>query len=393
MTTKVNELLTKAHRVVIKVGTSTLTHSSGKLNLFQLGQLVNEIVDLKKQKLEVILVSSGAIGAGIGRMGLAEKPKTMPEKQALAAIGQGILMHTYESLFGEQGEIVAQVLLTKDDVVHRERYLNARNTLLSLLRMGAVPIINENDTVVVEEIKFGENDTLSALVAGLIDADLLILLSDIDGLYTADPRKEASASLIPVVAEITSQIEQLAGEAGSKMASGGMATKINAARISTNCGIPMVVANGSSSGVLRDIIAGNNPGTLFLPRDHKINTRKGWIAYASKTHGSVWLDDGAAGALVDKGKSLLPSGIIKVEGDFQRGHVVSIKDKNGTIAKGIVNYSAGELQKIKGHQCKEIQDILGYKEEDEAIHRDNLSLLYNNTKQAANLLGRGDKNA
>lgn len=393
MTTKVNELLTKAHRVVIKVGTSTLTHSTGKLNLFQLEQLVNEIVDLKKQKLEVILVSSGAIGAGMGRMGLAERPKTMPEKQALAAIGQGILMHTYESLFGEQGEIVAQVLLTKDDVVHRERYLNARNTLLSLLRMGAIPIINENDTVVVEEIKFGENDTLSALVAGLIDADLLILLSDIDGLYTADPRKEASASLIPVVEEITSAIEGLAGEAGSKMASGGMATKINAARISTNCGIPMVVANGSSSGVLKDIIAGNNPGTLFLPRDHKINTRKGWIAYASKTHGSVWLDEGATGALVDKGKSLLPSGITKVEGDFQRGHVVSIKGKDGTIAKGIVNYSADELQKIKGRQCKEIQDILGYKEEDEAIHRDNLSLLYNNTKQAANILGRGDKNA
>lgn len=375
MTTKVHELLSKAHRVVIKVGTSTLTHPTGKLNLFQLERLVKEIAELKKRKLEVILVSSGAIGAGMGRMGLFERPKTMPEKQALAAIGQGILMHMYENLFGEQGQIVAQVLLTKDDVVHRERYLNARNTLLSLLRMDAIPIINENDTVVVEEIKFGENDTLSALVAGLIDADLLILLSDIDGLYTADPRKDSSAYLIPVVEEITGQIEQLAGEAGSKMASGGMATKINAAKISTNCGIPMVVANGSSYSVLKDIINGNNPGTLFLPKDHKVNTRKGWIAYASKTHGTLWLDEGATGALVKKGKSLLPSGITKVEGNFQRGHVVCVNGENGAIAKGIVNYSSEELQRIKGRQCKDIYSILGYKEEDEAIHRDNLSLI------------------
>ncbi|MDX9871918.1 MAG: glutamate 5-kinase, partial [Clostridia bacterium] len=218
MTSKVNDLLTKAHRLVIKVGTSTLTHTTGKLNLFQLERLAAEITQLKKKNLEVILVSSGAIAAGMGRMGLPERPKTMPEKQALAAIGQGILMQTYEQYFSEQGETVAQVLLTKDDIAHRERYLNARNTLLALLKMKAIPIINENDTVVVEEIKIGENDTLSALVAGLVDADLLILLSDIDGLYTADPRKDATAQLIPVVGQITAEIEELAGEPGSKMA-------------------------------------------------------------------------------------------------------------------------------------------------------------------------------
>lgn len=375
MVAKETELLTKAHRLVIKVGTSTLTYSTGKLNLYQIERLVREITDLKNQGREVILVTSGAIGAGMGKMGLAEKPKAMPEKQALAAIGQGILMHMYEKLFGELGQVVAQILLTKDDVVHRVRYLNARNTILTLLRMGAIPIINENDTVVVQEIKFGENDTLSALVAGLADADLLIQLSDIEGLYTANPRKDPTARLIPQIEEITPQIEQLAGEPGSKTASGGMITKIHAAKISTNYGIPMVVANGSAAGILREIVTGNNPGTLFLPKDHKINTHKGWIAYASKTHGTIWLDQGAEAAIVFKGKSLLPSGIIKIEGQFQRGHVVSIRGNAGEVGRGIVNYAAAELEKIKGRQSKEIIDALGYKEEDEVIHRDNLCLI------------------
>ena len=375
MTIKIDDLLHKAHRVVIKVGTSTLTHPNGKLNLFQLERLVKGIAELKNKKREVILVSSGAIGAGMGRLGLAERPKTMPEKQALAAIGQGILMHMYENLFSLEGETVAQILLTKDDVAHRERYLNARNTLSTLLKMGAIPIINENDTVVVEEIKIGENDTLSALVAGLIDADLLILLSDIDGLYTDDPRKNPDAKLIPIVEQITPEIGRLAKDAGSIMGSGGMTTKINAARISINYGIPMIVANGSTENVLRDVSTGKNPGTIFLPLKHKIRTRKGWIAYGSKTHGTLWLDEGAARALAEKGKSLLPSGIVRVEGNFQRGHVVSIIGEEKMIARGIVNYSAEELQKIKGRQCKEIADILGYKDEDEAIHRDNLSLV------------------
>jgi len=370
----VSELLTKAHRVVVKVGTSTLTHSNGKLNLFQVERLVREIADLKHRGLEMVLVTSGAIGAGMGRMGLTQRPKTMPEKQALAAIGQGILMHMYEKLFGEYGEVVAQILLTKDDITHRERYLNARNTLMTLLKMGAIPIINENDTVVVEEIKFGENDTLSALVAGLADADMLVLLSDIDGLYTDDPRKNPSAQLIQVVEEITPQIESLAGDSGSAMAKGGMRTKIQAAKIACTMGIPMMVANGAADSILRDIISGENRGTLFIPSSHRINAKKGWIAYASRTSGQIWLDEGAENAILEKGKSLLPSGITRVEGNFKRGDVVRVIGNRGEIARGIVNYCSEDIEKIKGCHSKAILNILGYKEDDEVIHRDNLTL-------------------
>lgn len=369
-------LLTRAHRVVVKVGTSTLTHSTGKLNLFQIEHLVRELADLKHQDLEVILVSSGAVGAGMGRMGMKQKPKAMPAKQALAAIGQGLLLHTYEKLFSEYGEVVAQILLTKEDISHRERYLNARNTLLALLKQGVIPIINENDTVAVEEIKIGDNDTLAALVSGLIDADLLILLSDIEGLYTADPRKDATAQMIRLVEEITPEIEALAGDPGTKLGSGGMTTKIQAAKISYSFGIPMVVANGSQNNVLRKIIEGDHSGTLFIPRDHRINSRKGWIAFASKTNGTLWLDQGAVKAIVEKGKSLLPSGILKIEGSFLRGCVVSLRGQSGELARGIVNYSSEDIEKIKGCQSREIFDILGYKEDDEVIHRDNLTLRF-----------------
>lgn len=366
--------LTKAHRLVVKVGTSTLTHASGKLNLSQLERLVRQIADLKHQGREVILVSSGAVATGMGRIGLAERPRTMPEKQAMAAIGQGLLMHMYEKLFAEYSQVVAQVLLTKDDITHRERYLNARNTLLSLLSYGVIPIINENDTVVFEQIKFGDNDTLAALVSGLIDAELLILLSDIDGLYTANPRLDSAARLIPLVEELTPEIEKLAGEPGTNLGSGGMVTKIQAAKISCNSGIPMVLANGSRDNVLRDIVTGQNPGTLFIPKEHRIRSRKGWIAYASRPSGTVIIDAGAEKALVDSGKSLLPSGITKVDGEFKRGSVVRVLGKNGEIARGIVNYSSEEIDRIKGCQSKDIFVILGYRDYDEVIHRDNLSL-------------------
>ncbi|MFZ5755017.1 MAG: glutamate 5-kinase [Bacillota bacterium] len=374
MDEKFRELLIRAHRIVVKVGTSTLTHSTGKLNLFRLESLVREMVDLRHQGREVILVTSGAVGAGMGKMGLSERPKTMPEKQALAAIGQGILMHMYEKLFGEYGETVAQVLLTKDDIAHRERYLNGRNTLLTLLRFGVTPIINENDTVVFEEIKFGDNDTLAALVAGLVDADLLVLLSDIEGLYTADPRKDPSATLINLVEEITPQVEGLAGDPGSKLGSGGMFTKIQAAKIACNSGIPMVITNGSRKNVLREIVSGDYSGTLFVPRDHRIGARKRWIAFGSRINGTIWLDEGAEKAILTRGKSLLPSGIIKVEGEFPPGSVVSLWGQNGEIARGIVNYSSGDIEKIKGAQTKEIMSILGHKDYDEVIHRDNLTL-------------------
>ncbi|HHX97003.1 MAG TPA: glutamate 5-kinase [Clostridia bacterium] len=366
--------LKTARRLVIKIGSSTLTYSSGKLNLYQLERLVREIADLKNQGLEIIIVTSGAVGAGMGKMGLVKRPKNIPEKQALAAIGQGILMHMYEKFFGEYDLTVAQILLTREDFVHRERYLNARNTLLTLLNFDVIPIINENDTVAFEEIKFGDNDTLAALVAGLVDADLLILLSDIDGLYTHDPRKTKSAILIKIVEEITSEIMVAAGGAGSKLGSGGMLTKIEAAKISGNSGVPLLILNGSREGIMRQVISGFNPGTLFLPREDRLNMRKTWIAVASKIEGILYVDEGAAEALGQKGKSLLPSGIKNIEGDFERGCVVKVIGEKGEIARGIVNYSAQEIKQIKGCQSWQIETILGYKDYDEVIHRNNLTL-------------------
>jgi len=366
--------LKETQRLVVKVGSSTLTYPTGKLNLYQLERLVRELADLKHQGLEIILVTSGAVGAGMGKLGLEERPKTIPEKQALASIGQGILMHMYEKFFSEYGETVAQVLLTREDLTNRGRYLNARNTLLTLLRLGVIPIVNENDTVVFEEIKFGDNDTLAALVAGLVDADLLVLLSDIDGLYTADPRQDSTAQLIKVVEELTPEITKQAGGSGTKLGTGGMMTKLQAAKIASNSGIPMMVTNGSREGVMREIIRGVNPGTLFIPRDHRINTRKTWIAFASKINGRLYVDSGAEKALVEKGKSLLPSGIIKVEGNFKRACVVSIMGQSEEIARGIVNYAASEINKIMGCQSKDITEILGHKDYDEVIHRDNLTL-------------------
>lgn len=370
------DFLRSVRRLVVKVGTSTLTHATGKLNLYQLERLIRELADLRHQDIEVILVTSGAVGAGMGKLGLEEKPKTIPEKQALAAIGQGILMHMYEKLFGEYGETVAQVLVTREDITDRGRYLNARNTLLMLLKLGVIPIINENDTVAFEEIKLGDNDTLAALVSGLIDADLLVLLTDIDGLYTADPRKEPEAQLIKVVEELTPEIIELAGNPGTKWGSGGMATKIQAAEIAGNSGIPMIVTNGSREGVIRETLReGINSGTLFIPRDHhRTNCRKTWIAVASNVNGYLYVDGGAEKAIIAKGKSLLPSGITKVEGDFERGSVVGINGESGEFARGIVNYDAWEIRKIVGCQSQDIIKILGHKDYDEVIHRDNLTL-------------------
>lgn len=368
-------LVQKAKRIVVKVGTSTLTHATGKLNLERIEHLVRQLTDLRYQGKEVVLVSSGAIGAGMGKLNLDKRPKTIPEKQAIAAIGQGILMQLYEKLFSEYGQIVAQLLLTKADMDDRRRFLNARNTLITLLQLGVIPIVNENDTVAVEEIRFGDNDTLAALVGTLVDADLLILLSDIDGLYTADPRKYPEAQLLQVVEAVNDTIENAAGDVGSKFGSGGMATKISAAKVATNAGIPMIIANGAEDNIIRRIIHGEQLGTLFAARELKTHLRKNWIAFGSKVEGVIIVDDGAKEALIAKGKSLLPSGILSVSGGFSSGAVVSITDSQGReFARGITNYSQSELEQIKGVKCKEICGILGYKDYDEAIHRDNLSL-------------------
>lgn len=364
-----------AKRIVVKVGSSSIAYSTGKLNLFQIESLVRQLSDLHNQGKDVLLVSSGAIGTGAGKLGLAGRPRTIPAKQAAAAVGQGILMHIYEKFFSEYGVIAGQVLLTREDFSDRRRFLNARNTLHALLQFGVIPVINENDTVAVDEIKLGENDTLSALVAGLVDAELLVLLSDIQGLYTSDPRKDPGARLIREVKEITPAIESLAGGAGSKLGTGGMATKISAARIAAHSGVSTVLACAEEKDIILKVVAGEQVGTLFLPSSNKLENRKQWIAYSAAVCGKIRVDEGAAAALVNKGKSLLPSGVTGVEGFFEMGGTVSIVGPdNQEIGRGITSYSSVEVDLIKGVQTKEISRILGHKDYDEVVHRNNLVL-------------------
>lgn len=368
--------LAEIKRVVVKVGSSSVTGAGGEPDAGRLGDLVGQVASLKKDGIEVLLVSSGAIAAGMGRLGLDQRPSTMPEKQACAAVGQGIIMHTYEKLFSGHGVIAGQVLLTRGDLADRSRFLNARNTLNTLLHLNVVPIINENDTVAVEEINFGENDFLSALVAGLVDADLLCLLTDIDGLYTADPRVVPGARLIPTVTSITPELELLAGGPGSARGSGGMASKLAAARVAMQCGTAVVVARAGDSDVLPRILAGEELGTLFSPAATRLEHRKRWIAHGAPVAGRLEVDDGAVFALVRGGKSLLPSGVTGVEGCFEAGNAVGIFAVDGReVARGIVNFDSGELTLIKGRQTGEIEGLLGHKDYDEVVHRNNMVLM------------------
>jgi glutamate 5-kinase len=362
-------------RVVVKVGSSSVAHATGKPDLFQLESLARQLADLYNQGREVILVTSGAIGTGVGKLGLAGRPRTIPQKQAAAAVGQGVLMHIYEKFFGEYGVTVGQVLLTREDFSDRRRFLNARNALHALLQYGVIPVINENDTVAVDEIKLGDNDSLSALVAGLVDAELLILLSDIEGLFTADPRKDPGARLIRDVTEITPEIEALAGGAGSKLGTGGMATKLQAARIAMHSGVVTVIASAGEKDILRRIVTGEQAGTVFWPSANKLENKKRWIAYGSAICGKIFVDEGAARALSRQGKSLLPSGVTGVEGVFEMGNTVSVVDPGGReIARGITYYSSAEIERIKGAQTRDITRILGRKDYDEVLHRNNLVL-------------------
>lgn len=367
------DLVRGCRRVVVKIGTSTLTHPNGQLNLRRIESLVREIADLHNQDIEVLVVSSGAIGVGANRMGYKKVPRTMPEKQALAAIGQGALLHLYEKLFAEYSKTVAQVLITRGDLDERLRYLNATNALLAILSMHVIPIINENDTVVVEEIKFGDNDTLSALVAGIVDADLLLILSDVDGFYSNDPRQDNDAYLLSEVDEITPEMDEHSHTRGSSFSSGGMYTKLRAARMCMAAGIPMVIANSAEENVVRRVVAGEELGTLFIPRDERMHARKKWIAFGPVTQGTIRVDGGARLALLERGKSLLPSGVVTVEGEFERGAIVAVVDGDGAeIARGVVNYSAAEIGQIAGKKTTEIAKILGDKDYDEVIHRNNL---------------------
>lgn len=368
--------IASAKRLVVKVGTSTLTHHTGKLNFFRIEQLVRELSDLANQGKQIILVSSGAVGAGVDRLGLKERPKTIPEKQAAAAVGQGILMHTYEKLFREYGQTVAQVLLTREDSVKHKRYINSRNTLLTLLSMGVIPVINENDAVAVDELKIGDNDTLSATVATIVDADVLILLSDVEGVFSDNPQSNPAARRISEIADITAEVEALAGGPGSALGTGGMYTKIQAAKIAVNSGVTMLIASGLRDGVVREILSGADVGTIFLSKETHLQARKSWLAFGARISGAVTVDQGCEQAILEGGSSLLAAGIVGVQGKFEQGNTIRVFNTAGReFARGLANYSAEEILRIMGHHTNEIAHILGTKSYDEVIHRDNLVLM------------------
>ena len=372
------QYLEGCRRLVVKVGSGVIAHPQGGLREEVVSGLALDLADLRNQGMEVILVSSGAVAAGIGVLGLQGRPKSIPSKQACAAVGQAHLIWAYERHFERWGQKVAQVLLTRDDLEHRRRYLNARNALFTILKMGVIPIINENDTVMVEEIKFGDNDNLSALVAMMAEADLLVILSTVEGLYTCDPSR-GGASLLREVRSINGELGKCDVSGLSSVGTGGMASKVEAIKKVVASGIPAVIARGDEPRVLWRILEGEEVGTFFLPREERLVGRKMWIGYTLQPVGSLVIDDGAVEALVRRGKSLLPRGVLEVRGAFEMGDPVSCLDKDGReVARGLVNYSSPEIEKIKGVHSSKIQEVLGYHHSDEVIHRDNLVVLYEN---------------
>jgi glutamate 5-kinase len=362
----------QARRVIVKVGSGILTVSDG-LSIKAIRSISRQICKLIDQGKEVLLVTSGAMAAGVKKVALPKRPDELPKRQAAAAVGQAGLIMEYEKAFGRFGKKVAQILLTSDDLSNRKRYLNARNTLYTLLSWQVVPIINENDTVSVAEIRFGDNDTLAAMIALLMDAEILINLTVTDGLYDKDPRTHKDAELIPEVTAISKDMEKLASNIPGALNFGGMLTKITAAKKMMAAGIPMVIANGNTPNILEKLFAGKDFGTYFVPKTEKLASRKCWIGYTLKPKGLIELDAGAAAAILTGGKSLLPSGITGVAGDFDVGAAVELaKTDLEIIGVGLVNYSAADIRKIMGCKSGQIRDRLGYKPYDEIIHRDNL---------------------
>lgn len=366
------ETLRRVRRMVVKLGSSVLSGSKPRLDFSMLRRLSGDVAALKTQQRQVILVSSGAILAGREQLALGIRPMTTQLKQAAAAVGQSRLMRAWDEAFAREKITAAQVLLTREDLRQRRRYLNARNTLFTLLRLGVVPVINENDTVSTDEIKFGDNDMLSALVAGLCDADLLVLLTDRDGLYSADPRDNPGARLIARVSEGEALV--LRGRPGPA-GSGGMASKFKAAQLAAGTGISTVIANGFNAGILQRVLAGEEVGTLFIARASPLDKRRQWLAFAAHPRGQIHVDEGAREALAGKSKSLLPSGIKSVSKSFEAGDVVSLVSGGVEFARGLANYSSKELDKIKGLKTSQIEAALGYKPADEVVHRDNMAVL------------------
>ncbi len=366
-------------RIVIKLGTNLITGGGGRLDLKVMADLTGQVAELHRKGHEIIIVSSGAVAAGRELLGIKNQRKDIPFKQVMASVGQNRLMNIYYGLFLEHGINVAQALLTKSDLTDRAHYLNARNTLLALIDLKVVCIVNENDVVCTDELgeqRFGDNDNLSAMVANLVDADLLVLLSDVEGLFTSDPQHDRKAKLITLVDKIDKNVEEMAGGAGSTHGTGGMVTKLEAARLATASGVPVIIARGSLPRVIVDAASGKSVGTFFTARDSKIESRQRWLLSGLSCAGRLFIDRGATAALRKQNKSLLPAGIVDIEGNFNRGDVVDIYEKDGKkIGSGITNYSSADLLRIKGERSGVIADILGYEYGDEAVHRDNLALV------------------
>lgn len=377
-------LIKKAKRIVFKFGTNALSTDNGDLALSRLYSFMEDIAALRAQGKEVMIVTSGAVGVGKRRLGLTSAPDVVSLKQACAAVGQISLMKLYEDGFKQLGVVAAQVLLTEDDFSHRSRYLSLRDTLNRLLELGCIPVINQNDTVSTNELRgykekgvnvcFSDNDKLSALVASGMDADLLCVMSDVDGLYNGDPRKDKNAKLIDVVKGVTPEIEAL-GFCASSRGRGGMKTKLEAAKVVTRSGAAMIIAYGKKPGAVSAVFGPDFKGTLFLPMEN-LPGKKLWLAYATNVAGGLTVNDGAKKAMCEKGSSLLPAGITAVAGEFEAGDSISILDEAGQeFARGLVNYSSKECRKIAGRRSEEIAKKIGYKNYDEAVHRDNIVLL------------------
>ncbi len=366
----------RSRRIVVKVGSSVLTSpDESGVNRRVLGRIASQVAELRAGRREVVLVSSGAIAAGVKRLGMRGVPAGIPERQAAAAVGQPILMEAYGRAFNRRGVELAQVLLTHSDLDVRRRFLNACNTLETLFSKGVMPIVNENDTVSVEELRFGDNDILAAQVAQMVRAELVIILSDVEGLYDADPRKTPGARLLSRVEGIPPKVVKAAGGSENPLAHGGMAAKMNAVKILNRVGVSTLIVRGRSPGVILRALAGEACGTIFVPNGARLKGKKGWIGTTARPKGWVRLDAGAVRALIERGKSLLPSGVVAAGGDFRFGDLVEIRDSRGrALGRGLVNYSAGEVARIAGRHTREIADILGSKDFDEIIHRNNLVL-------------------
>lgn len=365
-----------AKRIVIKIGSSLLTKGGKGLDHIAIASWVEQMATLRKQGVDVILVSSGSVAKGVWRLGLKARPTTLHELQAAAAVGQMGLVRTFDDNFQQHGLHAAQILLTHDDLSNRQRYLNARSTLLTLLDFSVVPIINENDTVATEEIRFGDNDTLAALVANLVEAELLIILTDQKGLFTADPSVNPSATLISQIHVDDDRLESMAGDSRSGLGRGGMSTKVRAARLAARSGAATVVAAGATADVINVVLRGEEIGTHFLPNLEPIAARKQWLAGQLQVKGQLVLDDGAVKMLKNNGKSLLAVGVKWSTGEFERGELVSCLDLNGIeIARGLVNYGSEETRLIAGKNSTEFETLLGYADDAELIHRNNLVLI------------------